>query len=295
MLLSCGDPVQPAAQADQRVGGAEAVPDPVQQPTPAAQRPGVAQVGDRLVHQRAQPGLQAVVGPLLPGKPADGAAVPNRGMPVLAGLGHAAEPAIQQAGDLDAVQHSLQPCQLDELVLVAAARPAAVAPQQVAVDARQRQALGGVGVALGVVQHLLVGPPRGRCTRVPSPSRHTASPERAISPSQRRSWSRLVTKVPSGWQKPRAPSGPSSRSRLSPTSVLEIPTALAARRYDSPSSSTAATASRRTSSDSGGVPPWSGGRGGSSWARRAASQASTSAGSDECGQYVNGDQTSRQV
>jgi hypothetical protein len=54
---------------------------------------------------------------------------------------------------------------------------------------------------------------------------------------------------------PRAPSGPSSRSRLSPTSVLEIPTARPARRYDSPSSSTAATASRRISSDSGGCRP----------------------------------------
>jgi hypothetical protein len=30
-------------------------------------------------------------------------------------------------------------------------------------------------------------------------------------------------KVPSGWQYPKAASGPSSRSRLSPTSVLEIP------------------------------------------------------------------------
>jgi hypothetical protein len=68
-----------------------------------------------------------------------------------------------------------------------------------------------------------------------------------------------------------------------------------ARRYDSPSSSTAATASRRTSSDSGGVPPRSGGRDGSRWARRAASQASTGAGSDERGRYDNGDQTSWQA
>src|SRR5829696_8539842 len=68
------------------------------------------------------------------------------------------KPPIQQAGDLDIVQHLVKPCQLDELVLVAAARPATVAPQQVAPDGRQRQALGGVGVAFGVVQHLLVGP-----------------------------------------------------------------------------------------------------------------------------------------
>jgi hypothetical protein len=53
MLLSCGDSVQPAAKADQRDGGAVDVPDPVQQPAPAAQRPGACQVGDRLLHQRA--------------------------------------------------------------------------------------------------------------------------------------------------------------------------------------------------------------------------------------------------
>jgi hypothetical protein len=94
--------------------------------------------------------------------------------------------------------------------------------------------------------------------------------------------------IPSGWQYPMAANSASSRSMLSPTSVLKMPTILAARRYDSPSSSTAATASKRTSNESGGVPPWPGGRDGSRWARRAASQASTSAGSDERGQYDNG-------
>src|SRR4030095_969392 len=64
-----------------------------------------------------------------------------------------------------------------------------------------------------------------------------------------------------------------------------MPTIRPARRYDSPSSSTAATASRRTSNDSGRVPPCQGGRGGVRWARRAASQPSTLAGSDERGQY----------
>jgi hypothetical protein len=95
-------------------------------------------------------------------------------------------------------------------------------------------------------------------------------------------------KVPSGWQKPSSPSGPSSRSRLSPTSVLEMATIRPARRYDSPSRSTAATASRRTSNDSGGVPPLPDGRGGIRWARRAASQASTCAGNEERGQYDKG-------
>src|SRR5215216_1930941 len=125
----------------------------------------------------------------------------------------------------------------------------------------------------------------GRCTRVASPSTSTASPLAVISASQQPSSAVVVMKLPSGWQKPRAASGPSSRSRLSPTSVLEMPTARPARRYDSPSSSTAATASRRTSNASGGVPPWPGGRGG---ARRAASQASTCAGSEERGQYDKG-------
>src|SRR5215218_5183480 len=127
--------------------------------------------------------------------------------------------------------------------------------------------------------------PRGRCTRVPNPSTSTASPERASSESQQPSSARVVMKLPSGWQKPTAASSPSSRSMLSPTSVLEIPTMRPARRYDSPSSSTAATASRRISSGSGGVPPRPGGAGGARWARRAASQSSTVAGSDERGQY----------
>src|SRR6266508_1070708 len=46
MLLSCGNPVQPAAEADERADGAVDVPDAVQQPAPAAQRPGIGQVGD---------------------------------------------------------------------------------------------------------------------------------------------------------------------------------------------------------------------------------------------------------
>jgi hypothetical protein len=41
--------MEPAAEADQRAGGPVDIPDPVQQPPPAAQRPGVGQVGDRLL------------------------------------------------------------------------------------------------------------------------------------------------------------------------------------------------------------------------------------------------------
>jgi hypothetical protein len=73
----------------------------------------------------------------------------------------------------------------------------------------------------------------------------------------------VVTKVPSGWQNPSEARGPSSRSMLSPTSVLEMATTRPARLYDNPSSTTAATASRRTSNANGGVPPRPSGRGGS--------------------------------
>src|SRR4029450_11712089 len=129
MLASCENSVQPAAEADERAGGPVDVPDAVQQPPPAAQRPGVGQVGDRLFHQRAQPCLQAVERPLLLGELVFGAAVTDRGMPVLARLGQAAEPAVQQAGDLDLVQRGVEPRQLDELLLVAARRPATLATQ----------------------------------------------------------------------------------------------------------------------------------------------------------------------
>jgi len=54
-MLFMWDPVKPAAKADQRACGPEDVPDAVQQPAPATQRPGVGQVGDRLLHQRAAP------------------------------------------------------------------------------------------------------------------------------------------------------------------------------------------------------------------------------------------------
>src|SRR6266487_5734529 len=100
MLLSCGDSVQPAAKADERASGPEDVPDAVQQPAPAAQRPRVGQVGDRLLDRKAQPRLQAVERPLLLGEAVLGAPVPDRRMPVLATLGHTAEPPVQQAGHL---------------------------------------------------------------------------------------------------------------------------------------------------------------------------------------------------
>jgi hypothetical protein len=235
--------------------------------------------------QRAQPRLEAVERPLGVGELVVGAAVADRHMPVLLALGQAAEPAVQQAGHLNLVQRVVEPGQLDELLLLAAAWPAAVHHSRSpwTVDSARPWAV-WVWRLASYSTFWLVHPP-GRCTRVPSPSTSTASPEQAISESQQPSSARLVMKLPSGWQKPSAPSSPSSRSMLSPTSVLEMPTMRPARRYDSPSGSTAATASRRISSGSGGVPPRPGGAGGARWARRAASQPSTVAGSDERGNY----------
>jgi hypothetical protein len=61
MPVSCRDAVDPSAEADERGGGPVDVPDPVQQATPAPQRPRVGQMPDRLLHQGAQPGLEVVV------------------------------------------------------------------------------------------------------------------------------------------------------------------------------------------------------------------------------------------
>jgi hypothetical protein len=73
-----------------------------------------------------QPRLQAVERPLGVAEAVLDAAIADRHMPVRAGLGQPAEPAVQQAGDLDLVQNVVQPCQVDELVLMTVARPAPV-------------------------------------------------------------------------------------------------------------------------------------------------------------------------
>jgi hypothetical protein len=187
-------------------------------------------MSDRLLHQCAQPRLEAVVGPLLLGELVFGAAVADRRVPVLARLGHAAEPAVQQAGDLDPIQRAIQPRQGEEFLLVAAARPAAIQPQQVAVMVDTATPWAVWVCRLASYSTFWLPQPRGRCTRVPSPSTSTASPARAISASQQPSSARVVMKLPSGWQNPRAASSASSSSMLSPTSVLEMPTARPARR-----------------------------------------------------------------
>jgi hypothetical protein len=76
--VSCGDSVEPAAEAGQRAGGPVDVADAVQQPASAVQRPGVGQMADRLLHQRAQPCLHAVERPLGVGEAVLGAVVPDR-------------------------------------------------------------------------------------------------------------------------------------------------------------------------------------------------------------------------
>src|SRR5215204_547070 len=225
-----GDSVQPPAEADQRPGSAVQIPNPVEPAPPAAQRPGIGQMPDRLLHQRAQPGPAAVVGSLPVGEPVLGGPVPDRGMPVLAALGHAPKPPIQQARHAAGVQRLVEPRQRDELVLVAAARPAAVTPQRSpwTVDTAKPWAV--CAWRLVSYQTFWLAHPQGRCTQVASPSTKTASPVRAISPRRSRRSAMVVMNVPSGWQYPSAASPASNRSMLSPTSVLEIPTIRPARR-----------------------------------------------------------------
>jgi hypothetical protein len=84
--------VEPPAQADERGGGPVDVPNPIEQASPAAQRPGVGEVADRLLDQRSQPRLATVVNLLRVGEPILGAPVPDRRMPVLAELGQPPNP-----------------------------------------------------------------------------------------------------------------------------------------------------------------------------------------------------------
>jgi hypothetical protein len=222
--------VEPAAEADQGCGGAVDVADAVQQPAPAAQRPRACEVADRLFHQRAQPGLEPVVGALLVGEPVLGAPVADRRVPVLAVLAIPRNPRSTKvttsvASSTWAIPdtwssscswqlpgqppstHSRSPCRVDT------AMPCAVWVWR-----------------LGLYSTFWLPQPAGRCTRVASPSTRTGSPAWAISASRRRRSSRLGMKVPSGWQTPSVTSSPSSMSRLSPTSLLQIPTMRPARR-----------------------------------------------------------------
>jgi hypothetical protein len=89
--------------------GPEDATDPGQQATPAAPRPGAGQLPDRLLHQRAQAGLVAVVGALSVGQPILGPPVPDLGMPVLAGRGQPAKAPINQGDGPRDVKHLNDP------------------------------------------------------------------------------------------------------------------------------------------------------------------------------------------
>ena len=194
MLLQAGTRCSPGrGRPASRQRGRD--PEPVEPAPPAAQRPGIGQMPDRLLYQRAQPGLATVVGALPVREPVRGAPVPDRGVPVLAARGHAPKPLIQQARHAAGVQHLIEPRQRDELVLVAAARPAAVTHHK-----------------------------RSPWTVDTAKPWAVWAPAAAISPSHSRRSARVVMNVPSGWQYPSPASPASSRSMLSPTSVLEIPT-----------------------------------------------------------------------
>src|SRR4029450_4561450 len=110
-------------------------------------------------------GLEPVVVAFGVSAPVGGSPVADRRVPVLADPGQAPEPTVDQGNDAGRVQHLADPRNLQQFVLVAAAGPATIAPQQVAMQRGDRDALRGVGTALGVVQDLLVAPPRGSVNR----------------------------------------------------------------------------------------------------------------------------------
>jgi hypothetical protein len=125
---------------------------------------------------------------------------------------------------------SSRPRQGEQLLLVAAARPAAIQPQQVAVDGGQRQALGGVSMPLGVIEHLLVAPPAGALHPGPEPVQQHRLPGGGHLPKQLDKLVQGRHEAAVGLAEAEVGQGPNSRSRLSPTSILEMPTARAARR-----------------------------------------------------------------
>jgi hypothetical protein len=224
MVLSCGNSVQPAAEADECAGGPVDVPDAVQQPAPAAQRPGVGQMGDRLLHQRAQPRLQTVERVLGVAEAVLGPAVPEGTYQCSRAL---ASPRNPRSSRLATSTPSSTPSSPDSSKSSCSWQlpgqpPSSHQRSPWMVDTASPWA---VWVCrLQSYRTFWLAHPQGRCTRVASPSTTTASPAWAISTSSSRRSARVVTNVPSGWQYPSAASGPSSRSRLSLTSVLEMPT-----------------------------------------------------------------------
>jgi hypothetical protein len=133
----------------------------------------------------------------------------------------------------------------------------------------------GVGLPLGVVQDLPVGPPTGSQHPGGQPVHHDRLADLGHLRKPLAQVSQAGDEGAVGLAVPHGGKLAEQQVQAVADLGLEIPTMRAARRYDSPSSSTAATASKRTSNANGRVPPRPGGRGGSRWARRPASQAST--------------------
>ena len=84
----------------------------------------VGQMPDRLLHQGAQPGLATVVGAFGGGALIFGAPVAGRRVPVRPSLGQPSKPSVDQGGDLGIIQDLVDPRKGQQVVLVAAARPA---------------------------------------------------------------------------------------------------------------------------------------------------------------------------
>ena len=85
---------------------------------------------DRPLHQGAQPGLATVVGAFGGGALIVGAPVAGRRVPVRPSLGQPSKPSVDQGDELGIIQDLVDPRKGQQLVLVAAARPATVPPQQ---------------------------------------------------------------------------------------------------------------------------------------------------------------------
>jgi hypothetical protein len=153
--------------------------------------------------------------PLPLGEPVDGAAVPDWRMPVLAGLGHAPKPPIQRACHLDLVQHPSSPANATSSCSwqLSGQPPSDHSRSPWIVDSARPWAVWVCRLAsystFWLAHDWVVAP---------GWPAHPGTPPRRMRPSRKplAQVVQLVMKVPSGWQKPRSVSGPSSRSMLSP-------------------------------------------------------------------------------
>jgi hypothetical protein len=157
------------------------------------------------------------------------------------------------------------------------------------------KALGGVGVPLGVVQHLLVAPAGGALYPGGQPVHHDrlAGCGHLGKP--------LAQVIKGGDEGPVGLAVPQrgKRAQQQVHAVADLglgdtdrPASAPVRQPVQNDRRNGVEADLQRQRRRAPVP---GGRDGSRWARRAASQASTAAGSEERGQYDNGDQTSGQA